>query len=317
MSSDNGLPNVRGIYLQITFTELHLNGKCPAAGIYTALFFVTLYAMVFKRQMHKTSLGLFLALVLMYILSTIHVACRWVLVKGAFVNDAESPTSTTLHLLQPPFWLTVLAPVVFTLNTLIADCVLVWRCWIVWNRNWKIVILPLASTLAGAALGFRSTAEQAAYVLNPNLDINAYIDFATPYFALTLATTSLATLLIIFRIFTMTDSATRKSRGYARVIEVVVESALLYSISLIVYLPFLVTDSYNNGYPHAVLAQITGLAPTLIVARATFGLARPDATWGGPQSSMHFGTRSGPGSELPTSTIVLSSPESSAMKLEK
>ncbi|KAJ7751520.1 hypothetical protein DFH07DRAFT_826319 [Mycena maculata] len=298
MSSVSDLPPVQGIYLQITFTELFLN------GIYTCLFFITVYAMIFKRELHKKKLGLFLALIGMYILSTVHVACRWVLVKKAFIDQDDTSVSTLLYLLQPPLWLAVIPAVVLTANTLISDCVLIWRCWTVWNYDWKIVSVPLICTLAGAGLGFRSVAEQAAYIINPNLDRSSFVDFATPYFGLSLATTCLASFLIIVRIITMTEGATRNSRGYGHIIEIVVESAALYSVSLIVFLPFLVSGSFADGYPEAVVAQMTGMAPTLIVARVTFGLARPDASWGGPTTSLIIGMSSR--SQHPNSNIVFS-----------
>ncbi|KAJ7465866.1 hypothetical protein FB451DRAFT_173748 [Mycena latifolia] len=278
MPSITDLLPVRAVYLHQALIELFVN------GLYTALFFAMLYAMVFKRQTHRNSPGLLIALVAMYILSTVHVASRWIQVKLAFIDHAETSITTVAYLIQPPLWLALLAGISLTTTTLISDCVLVWRCWTVWNRNWKIVILPLLTTFVGAGLGFRSLAEQAAYVINPKLDRRAFVDFATPYFTLSLVTTCLATTLIILRIVTMTEPAARKSRGYGRVIEIIVESAVLYSVSLIVFLPFLVAKSFNDGYPEAVVAQMTGIAPTLIAARASFGLARPDAMWQAPMS---------------------------------
>ncbi|KAJ7604688.1 hypothetical protein DFH06DRAFT_274960 [Mycena polygramma] len=252
------------------------------------------------------SLCLFLALIAMYALSTIHVACRWIVVKNAFIDHAETPSSTSIYLLQSPLWLTVLGATVFSVNTLLADCVLIWRCWVVWNHDWRIVLLPLLCTVAGAGLGFRSIAEQAAYVMNPNLDRDSFIDFATPYFALSLATTALATIFIIVRILTVTAPATRMSRGYGRVIEIVVESALLYSTTLIIFLPFLVRASNDDGYPQGVLAQMTGMAPTFIVARVSLGFARPDETWQTTVSlNLSFGGRSSD-PELPSTRVALS-----------
>ncbi|KAJ6473930.1 hypothetical protein DFH09DRAFT_468348 [Mycena vulgaris] len=257
--------------------------------------------MIFKREMHKNNLGIFLSIVLMYTLSTVHVACRWLLIKNAFVDHADTPESTAVYLVEPPLWLTVFSAVVLTVNTLAADCVLIWRCWTIWNRNLLIVLLPIICTLVGAALGFRSIAEQAAYVMNPNLDRNSFIDFATPYFSLSLATTCLATILIILRIITMTEPSTRRAMGYGRVVEMVVESAMLYSVTLIIFLPLLVTESSNDGYAQAVVAQMTGIAPTLIVARVTFGLARPDETWQGRVTFMESSR-----STLPRANISLS-----------
>ena len=94
-------------------------------------------------------------------------------------------------------------------------------------------------------------------MINPKLSRTSFVDFATPYFILSLVTTCLATILILFRIITMSERATRKSRGYGRVIEIVVESALLYSVALIVFLPFLVNKSFDDAYPQAVLGQMT------------------------------------------------------------
>jgi hypothetical protein len=61
----------------------------------------------------------------MYILSTVHVACRWVLIKNAFIDHADSRETTVIYLVQSPLWLTVLAAVVFTVNTLVSDSILV------------------------------------------------------------------------------------------------------------------------------------------------------------------------------------------------
>ncbi|KAJ6538091.1 hypothetical protein B0H19DRAFT_377302 [Mycena capillaripes] len=271
--------------------------------------------------MHKHRIGVILVLIAMYILATIHVICRWILVRNSFVDHGDTSATSTLYLTQPPLWLTVLAAVVFSVNTLVADCVLIWRCWTIWGRNWLVVGLPIACTIAGAGLGFKSIAEQAAFIENPKLDRSTFIDFATPYFSLSLVTTCLATILIVGRIVSMTENGTRTFRGYTRVIEVIVESALLYSVAMAIFLPLLVRNSVKDGYAQAVVGQITGIAPTLIVARVTFGYARPDQTWQIPTSSIFM--RSAPEkstiTSIPMSRVndVGSSINTDAMKLER
>ncbi|KAJ7239677.1 hypothetical protein C8J57DRAFT_1564742 [Mycena rebaudengoi] len=248
MSSIDEILPIRAVLLHGTLIEVLLHGKLLCS--YSCLFCLTLYAMIFKKRLHKTNVALLAAIVCMYILSAIHVVCHWVIISNAFITNSASPATTALYMIQPPLGLSVAGATVFTTNTLIADCVLIWRCWVVWNRNWKIIVLPLICTCVGAGLGYKSIEEQAAYIINPNLDRNRYVDYGTPYFFLSLVTTSLATILIVFRIITMTDPAGRKARGYTRAIEIMVESAVLYSISLIVFLPLLVQKaSFNSGYP--------------------------------------------------------------------
>jgi hypothetical protein len=71
----------------------------------------------------------------MYILSTVHVACRWVLIKNAFIDHADSRETTVIYLVQSPLWLTVLAAVVFTVNTLVSDSILVFDLPNAWFYN--------------------------------------------------------------------------------------------------------------------------------------------------------------------------------------
>jgi len=168
---------------------------------------------------------------------------------------------------------------------MIADFVLVWRCWIIWNRDWKIIAFPLICTLVGAALGFRGIAAQVAFVNDPLSSPATYTNFGNAYFGLILATTTSATFLISLRIWKMTGKSTRKSLGYDRIIEFVVESAAIYLVVLAVYIPLSIQGSVAVAYPQALVAQLTGIAPTLLVARVAFGLARPDTTWQGESAN--------------------------------
>jgi hypothetical protein len=71
----------------------------------------------------------------------------------------------------------------------------------------------------------------------------------------------MATILIVFRILWLTrdQNGVRAVSSYRSVIEIVVESALLYSLTLIAYivLLFYSDTSDNDGYAQAILIQMT------------------------------------------------------------
>jgi hypothetical protein len=70
----------------------------------------------------------------------------------------------------------------------------------------------------------------------------------------------MATLLVVFRIVWVTRGHSDLGfSGYRAVIEVVVESAFLYSATLIIYIALLFTSttSDNDGYGQAVLIEMT------------------------------------------------------------
>ncbi|KAJ7696935.1 hypothetical protein B0H17DRAFT_1197677 [Mycena rosella] len=307
MSSLTALLPIRGIYLQMTLLELFMN------GLYTGVFIATIYSFVFRKGAERISLPICMAFVAMYTFSTVHAASRWVMIKNAFIDNGDTPESTLAYLLENPVWLVIIPGIAFPANTLVADCVLIWRCWTVWNQNLKVIIIPTLCTIVGAAFGFLSVAKEVQFILHPNLDRNAFRTFATVWFIMSLATTLVATLFIVFRILTMTEG---RLRGYGRVIEIVVESAALYCVVLIIFLPFLIRGSTEDGYPEAILVQVTGLAPTLIIARVSFGLARPDTTWKGysglsilSRSYIPSGARIELSSHILPSALVLESQE--------
>ncbi|KAJ6589322.1 hypothetical protein B0H19DRAFT_235632 [Mycena capillaripes] len=271
-SEDSTLFAIRDVYLNITLAQAFGN------GIYFVIFFLALYAMVFKRKTHKL---LFVVVILMYIFATIQTCVHWAIIRNAFITHGTSPEDTVNYLGQPTFTLIVLPATLLVANTFLADCVLIFRCYAVWNHDWRVIILPTLSTISGTVLGILTVVETGNFIKYGG-DSNAFVDYARPYFSMCLVTTLLATVLIVFRILWLTrDHAGTGFSGYRAVLEVVIESALLYSTTLIVYIVLLFgpDDSNNDGYAQAILIQMTGIAPTLIVARVSFGLARPSSSW--------------------------------------
>lgn len=93
------------------------------------------------------------------------------------------------------------------------------------------------------------------------------IQFGTPYFATSLATTGLVTILIVFRILNMSapiqtlgpngHSKNGNKSRYFNVIEVVVESAALYSLALMVFLILFIRNEVSFIYPEQILGVVT------------------------------------------------------------
>ncbi|KAK0189308.1 hypothetical protein F5146DRAFT_1225928 [Armillaria mellea] len=104
--------------------------------------------------------------------------------------------------------------------------------------------------------------------------------FQTLYISFNLATTLWCTLLIIYRILVV-PGATRRGaearlRVFHRLVEVLVESSALYSISFILYLVFTIRDLWGSVYLDVIAGTAKGIAPTLLVGRVAAGYTRPD-----------------------------------------
>ncbi|KAJ7844667.1 hypothetical protein B0H13DRAFT_2411307 [Mycena leptocephala] len=197
-------------------------------GIYFVIFFLA-FANDDPSLQEKTHKLLFIVVILMYIFATIQTCPR--------------PVN---YLTQPTFTLIVLPATLLVANTFLADCVLIYA---VWNHDWRVIILPTMSTIGGTVLGILTVVETG--------------NFHVPCYDAARDGAHRLRILWLTR-----DHAGTAFSGYRAIIEMVVESALLYSITLIVYILLLFgpDTSNNDGYAQAILIQMTA-SPTLIVAR--------------------------------------------------
>ncbi|KAK0196239.1 hypothetical protein F5146DRAFT_1133737 [Armillaria mellea] len=104
-----------------------------------------------------------------------------------------------------------------------------------------------------------------------------------------MATLLWCTILIIYRILSVGGAAGRTGI-YQRVIEMLVESAFLYSAMIVILLVFEVRNETSGAYVEEVAIEIRAIAPTILVGRIAAGHACPDDSWSGSStvSSLHF-----------------------------
>ncbi|KAK0461488.1 hypothetical protein IW261DRAFT_1428526 [Armillaria novae-zelandiae] len=81
---------------------------------------------------------------------------------------------------------------------------------------------------------------------------------------------------------------------YQRVIEMLVESALLYSALIVVLLVFEARNEVATAYIQNLVIAMRGIMPTMLVSRVAAGHTCPDNSWseGTPGSSIQFGNHS-------------------------
>ncbi len=238
----------------------------------------------------------------LYGLDTLTIAFSWSLGSYVFIGNGWNFWTVFLALVisTPPSmkaqWAVSIAG---GISTLLADTSLVrqfptrtcqdltasqiWRCWTVWGRRWLIVLIPIVCTLTGTGIVHSEFAPP-----NPALTEDSVIKIVdtyhlihdTPdntqdllsygsaaiwsilYISFLMATTIICTLLIIYRIVTVTGGM--GIRSYRGVIEIIVESALIYSVSLLVYVVLVARES--SGGPYAdVIASAARVGPLFSV----------------------------------------------------
>ncbi|PBK59337.1 hypothetical protein ARMSODRAFT_983141 [Armillaria solidipes] len=139
--------------------------------------------------------------------------------------------------------------------SILADAIMIWRCWIVWGQRSLIILIPSAFLVSATACKILSLyKEYVSQGITTTLLPLLYSSFV-------LVTTLCCTLLIIFRIVTVAWAAA-----------------------------FDVQDNVLFSYFDSLAAFARGIAPTLLIGRVAAGHARPDDSWqGSVLSSLHFG----------------------------
>jgi len=156
------------------------------------------------------------------------------------------------------------------LNLAIADGLLLWRLWVVWQKSWKISILPAIVYIGTLALCGVSISRQWAV---PNNDIRAF--FVTGQFLRAMLTLSICfnvsiTSLIAGRIWWVGRSA-GKARSYTHIISAIVESAALYTVASIFTLALYSAQTNAGAIAESLSAPLSALVPMFIIVRVALG----------------------------------------------
>ncbi|KAK0232046.1 hypothetical protein EDD85DRAFT_846249 [Armillaria nabsnona] len=226
----------------------------------------------------------------LYISSKIFAIATWIELRRAFVFATSF--RARYDLMNSSVWWNTTALTATAVNLIIADSTMVWRCWVVWAHNWKVIILPIFLVIGEIVCGMHVVVRQSTVLLNSKTGEN----WALATMAITLGTNILCTALIVTRIIYVA----RGHRGimggirtYRGVLEILVESAALYSITFVVLMILYPLKGNGYLYPQALVLLVTGIAPTLIILRAASGQGRPKESSLETQSSLHFQTSRG------------------------
>ncbi|KAK0209541.1 hypothetical protein IW262DRAFT_1528939 [Armillaria fumosa] len=119
------------------------------------------------------------------------------------------------------------------------------------------------------------------------------VNWALLYASLIMATLLWCTILIIYHILRVGGMAGR-IHIYQRVIEMLVESALLYSVVIVIMLVLEAHNKVATIYIEELAIAIRGIMPTILVGCIAAGHACPDNSWTESTlgSSIRFGNHS-------------------------
>ncbi|KAJ6472478.1 hypothetical protein C8R45DRAFT_1077990 [Mycena sanguinolenta] len=256
-------------------------------GIYLSTFVEcgTVFWMKKKRREAKQKYVIITA-ILMFILITMRCIIDTYRCVVAFdAVDAEfgiGAPNSTLALLTNACWFFL---------TPIADAFIIFRTFIIWNRNWSIIILPAVLCLANLGSSFWVIIALADLNkgLSPSVWHNVVYKSINLFLSLTLCTNVICTALIAFRILRIhRDLRWMSSTGPTytmRAVSIIVESAAIYTLLLVATLISNSVESYVNFVLFNCTPPTIGLVFSYIIIRVSRGTScEENATIAGTES---------------------------------
>ena len=134
---------------------------CFSLGIYVPLFFVTVYLLLLRPRGDRINKSLVFASFFLFVLATMHVAGSlkelfdaFIFFRdgpkgpaGIFAHEAEGESNEfwTLTLkLTLPLAANIFRKSVAALSIVVGDSLVIYRCYVIWGRDWRVTVLPIA-----------------------------------------------------------------------------------------------------------------------------------------------------------------------------
>ncbi|KAG7097817.1 hypothetical protein E1B28_005135 [Marasmius oreades] len=162
----------------------------------------------------------------------------------------------------------MMSTVAYTISNWFADGLLMYRCYVIYNMQKWVLVMP--GIMFGGSISTGVLTLYKSSRPGSNLWAGIAVNFALPYFVLSVALNIMLTLIISFRLLWHSHkyNLSASSNGvYKRIVSMLVESCALYSLFSILFIGTYAAGNYESDLFLPILSQVQIIAPFLIIIR--------------------------------------------------
>ncbi|KAJ7144466.1 hypothetical protein C8R44DRAFT_916504, partial [Mycena epipterygia] len=204
----------------------------------------------------------------MFVIATGHFVITFYRTVRALANMRTSEGGPAAFLGDSTAWHLITADVLYVTQCILGDSIAVYRCWVLWDRSWSIVALPLILLAANIVSGYVSCQQLATSTAERLFD-PAVRDWIMAFYTLAVAHNAVTTGLMAFRLWWVDRYISDRFAHprFKTTILLLVESAALYFMLQIVVLVAFVTHSNIQFLLLGAIPPVIGITFTLITIR--------------------------------------------------
>ncbi|KAJ8581851.1 hypothetical protein M405DRAFT_596975 [Rhizopogon salebrosus TDB-379] len=234
------------------------------AGVLLTLYWLTLFVLLKKSGIQRQLL--IPVLTLLFCIATAHLIINFIRALEAFIFQADtiganayySNLASPLELAKMAFYIT---------QTVLADSVILWRCYVLYNKSLSIVVPGCAVLLTNGAIG-----SYVVWILSQvDPEPPAFADrWLNSFYILTITISSICSILIAWRIYRTRRFMPGGVTPFLPIVIVVVESGALYATSVLALLVTLFTEYGVQCAVLDIVVPIVGINFCLVILQVHF-----------------------------------------------
>ncbi|KAJ7102361.1 hypothetical protein B0H15DRAFT_328206 [Mycena belliarum] len=266
---------------QIAFEQSFYIGSYITAilyGMYLFMYFLSNYFLLYSSSdARKESFFYIFYGSLMLILWTIASSCNAIFGQLAWIDHRDVPGGPAAYLTENlSAWYNTMGTVTGICMNFLADGLLLYRCYIIWGSNFKIIALPVLIYFGAMSMAVLLIYESA--IPGASFFAGDAISFGVPYFWMTIGLNIITTSLICGRLLSVRNRVRsilgeQYCQTYTGIVACLLESALPLTVFGIVYVIL-----YARNSPYAfcfvqIWADFCAISPQIIILRVSIGKA--------------------------------------------
>ncbi|EGN94584.1 hypothetical protein SERLA73DRAFT_188561 [Serpula lacrymans var. lacrymans S7.3] len=240
-------------------------------GFSVLMYVGTIWSLTNGRKKHDVNMKMVAIASALLVLSTVHMIMDIIRVEEGLVQYRDTfPGGPNGFFADVAQWSFVYKNVIYTLQTLLGDGVVIYRCYVVWQSAY-IIIFPMIMwcSVATTGIGCVYTLSKATTDSN-NIFSKETGQWITAYYASTLATNLIGTILLAFRIWSVDRNVSNlRSRrsSLGPLLLIIIDAGVLYSVTLLGALVCFVSANRGQYVLLDMIMPIISIAFYMVIIR--------------------------------------------------
>ncbi|KAG1780861.1 hypothetical protein EV702DRAFT_1076196 [Suillus placidus] len=203
--------------------------------------------------------------------STAHLIIDTIRTEEGLVQQRSTfPGGPTAFFSDVAQWSFVYKNLLYTLQTLVGDGVVIYRCYVVW-QSWYIIIIPCMLWCSVAATGAGCVYSISQATINKeNIFAPGTGPWITSFLAATLFTNLLSTSLLAYRIWSIGRRVTNVALATGLmwpILRVILDAGVLYSLSLLAALSCFIAKNHGHYIVLDMIMPIISITFYMVIIR--------------------------------------------------